>query len=204
MEAVIPLFVPAMVAPHPHQPLWDVTIFVNRDAALEKTELRQGTEQVYMNATNTASKTASKTISLDKLLACIFTSIAAMTIILVVCIASFSAEIAELKAKTASVQAQIALEAENNNETLQYLKSSLHSSLGNWINQHIYPTLDNHTLQLSDVKSTMEILSHFCPRVQSRTTIQPTFRSVCRTTSILLCSSVAHHPLWILLGFSLQ
>ena len=61
----------------------------NTYAALGKTELQQKTEQVYMNAGDPARKTASKTpkkqrfdVTSFKALACIFTSIAAMAIIM--------------------------------------------------------------------------------------------------------------------------
>ena len=83
----------------------------NTYAALDQTELQQETEQVYMNAGDAARKTASKAPKKQgfdatscKALACIFTSIAAMAIIMIVCIGYFSVEIAKLNAKTASIQ----------------------------------------------------------------------------------------------------
>ena len=83
----------------------------NTYAALNKTDLQQETEQVYMNVGNTARKTASKTpkkqrfdVTSCKTLACIFTSVAVMAAIMIICIASFSVEIAKLKSQTASVQ----------------------------------------------------------------------------------------------------
>ena len=83
----------------------------NTYAALEKSEFQQETEQVYMNAGNTARKTASKTpkkqrfdVTSCRVLAVIFTSIAVMAAIMIISIASFSTEITKLKDRTASVQ----------------------------------------------------------------------------------------------------
>ena len=162
----------------------------NTYAALEKSELQQ---QVYMNAGNTARKTASKTpkkqrfdVTSYRALACLFTSIAVMATIMIICIASFSIEIAKLKDKTASVQQlpfnqqmssllhqqlqQIqqnvtdAIRAENK----QHLNTSidaLHSSLNNQLNmsinqlhQQLSLSIDNHTLQLIEVNSAIEVI----------------------------------------------
>ena len=79
--------------------------------ALGKAELQQETEQVYMNAGNIARKTAStahknqiSNTASCKPLCCILTTITAMAIIMIVCIAYFCAEIINLKAQTASIQ----------------------------------------------------------------------------------------------------
>ena len=169
----------------------------NTYAALEKSELQQETEQVYMNAGNAARKTASKNpkkqrfdVSSCKALACIFTSIAVVAAIMTICIASFSVEIAKLKDKTASVQqspfdqqmssilhqqlqqiqrnvtdAIEAVRAENKqhlNTSIDALHSSLNSQLNmsiNQLHQQLSLAFSNHTLQLVEVNSAIEILS---------------------------------------------
>ena len=171
----------------------------NTYAALKKSELQQETEQVYMNAGNTARKTASKTpkkqrfdVTSCKALACIFTSIAVMAAIMIISIACFSVEIAKLKDRTASVQQspfdqqmpsllhhqlqQIqqnvtdAIEAVRveNEQHLNTLIDALHSSLDNQINQlnmsinqlhqQISLAFSNHTLQLVEVNSAIEVI----------------------------------------------
>ena len=137
----------------------------NTYAALEKTELQQKTEQIYMNAGNAARKTASKTpkkqrfdVTSCRALACIFTSIAVMAVIMIICIVYFSAEIAKLNAQTASIQqspfghpAAEVMQA----DILRRLNSSINSLLENQTNQlnssgeMIYSLLDNRINQLS-------------------------------------------------------
>ena len=159
----------------------------NTYAAVEESELQQETEQVYMNVDNTERKTASKTpkkqrfdVTSCKALTCIFTSIAVMAAIMIICIASFSIEIAKLKAQTASVQqtpfdqhmspllhqqlqqiqqnvtgAIEAVRAENSHH-LDTSIDALHFSLNNQLNMSInqlHQQLDNHTLQLGELNS---------------------------------------------------
>ena len=156
----------------------------NTYAALDKTELQQKTEQVYMNAGNTARKTASKTpkkqrfdVTSCKALACIFTSIAVMGTIMIICIASFSIEIARLKTAISDQQLQQiqrnitdAIEAvrAENRKHLNTSINALHSSLDDQINQlnmsinqlhqQISLAFSNHTLQLVEVNSAIEVI----------------------------------------------
>ena len=165
-----------------------MTTLDNTYAALNKTELQQETEQVYMNAAIAARKTASKApkkqkfdVTSCKALACIFTPIAVMAAIMIICIASFSVEIAKLKSQTASVQqspfdqqksfllqqqlqqnitdAIEAVRAESNqhlNTSIDALLSSLNklmNQLDMSIHQFQQQAFDNHTLQLIEVNS---------------------------------------------------
>ena len=175
--------------------------FDNMYAAIEKTKLQQKTEQVYMNALNAARKTASKTpkkqrfdVTSCKALICIFTSIAIMAIIMIICIASFSIEIAKLKTQTNTVSDQespfgqqmlsvmhqqlqqiqrnitdsIKAERAENSKHLNTSIDALHSSLDNQINQlnmsinqlhqQISLAFSNHTLQLVEVNSAIEVI----------------------------------------------
>ena len=132
-----------------------MTTLDNTYAALDQTELQQETEQVYMNAGNTARKTASKAtkkqrfdVTSCKALACIFTSIAAMAAIIIICIACFSVEIAKLNAKTASIQlSPFGQPAEvMQADILRRLNSSIDT---------IYSLLDNKTNQLNSSVDTI-------------------------------------------------
>ena len=98
----------------------------NTYAALDKTKLQQETEQVYMNAGNTARKREEKVLKMQnrshpKTLACLLLSIVAMAIVLITSIAYFSAEIARLKTQTSSLQQSPFDQEGNSSITLQLL-----------------------------------------------------------------------------------
>ena len=139
----------------------------NTYAALNETELRQETEQVYMNAGDAARKTASKTLKNQgfdvtscKALACIVTFIAAMAAIMIISIAYFSVEIAKLNAKTAPIQqspfgqpaevmqADILRQLNSSIDTINSLLENQSNQL-NSSGEMIYSLLDNQINQLS-------------------------------------------------------
>ena len=134
----------------------------NTYAALDKTELQQEIEQVYMNAGDAARKTASKTpkkqgfdVTNCKALACIFTSIAVMAIIMIVCIGYFSAEIAKLNAQTASIQQSPfghPAEVMHAADILRQLNSSI-----DHLHQQIKSVIENNTLELGITNFALQI-----------------------------------------------
>ena len=150
----------------------------NTYAALDKTELQQETEQVYMNAGDAARKTASKTpkkqgfdVTSCKALACIFTSITAMAIIMVICIGYFSAEISKLNAQTDSIQqspvdhpaevmqADILLQLNSSINIIYSLLDNQTSQLNKSIDhlhQQIKSVIENNTIELGITKSALQ------------------------------------------------
>ena len=132
----------------------------NTYATLDKTELRQETEQVYMNAGDAARKTASKNpkkqgfdVSSCKALACIFTSIAVMAIIMSICIAYFSAEIAKLNSQTASIeQSPFGYPAEvMQADILRQLNRSI-----DHLHQQLALVIENNTMELGNTNSALQ------------------------------------------------
>ena len=138
----------------------------NTYAALEKTKLQQETEQVYMNADNTAGKGEEKVLKMrgkshHKTLACLLLSIVAMAIVLISSIAYFSAEIDRLKTQTSSLQQSPFGQEGNSSLTLQLLQQ-IQQNVSDATN-HILHRLNNSYQQLvhniSVVENRAELLN---------------------------------------------
>ena len=128
----------------------------NTYAAIEKTELQQETEQVHMNADNATTKVRKKQ-RFNMSLACIFASIAAVVIVMTICIAFFSLEICKLKAQTAYIQQSQQTEVIKADIILD-LNSTIYSLLDSRINRSIETILKKLSQDISVLQYRTDLL----------------------------------------------